>query len=86
MQSDWSVADPGFPVGGIDPLGGHGPLTRPLFTENHAEMKELGPVGGMCQARPPDPPMLVALSILWQCEERVHSHGSHLRGQNLMET
>ena len=42
-------ADPGFPGGGVDPLGGHGPPTWVLFSKNDAKMKELGPVG--------DPPM-----------------------------
>ena len=53
------MADPGFPVGGVDPLKGRGPPTQALFGENvvYAKMKELGPVGGVCRARPLDLPM-----------------------------
>ena len=35
MFSPWaSVVDPGFSVGGRGPIGGEGPLTQALFTEN----------------------------------------------------
>ena len=38
------MVDPGFPIGGVDPLGGRRPPTRTLFSEN---VKILGPVGGV---------------------------------------
>ena len=41
---DYAVADPGFPIGGVDQLGGRRPPTRTLFSEN---VKKLGPVGGV---------------------------------------
>ena len=40
------MADPGFPVGGVDPLRGRGPPTRCLSVKMHAKTKELGPFGG----------------------------------------
>ena len=51
--SSWSVADPGFPVGGgawtsyggaVDPRGGY--VSKVL----HVKMKESGPVGGGARA------------------------------------
>ena len=50
-----AVADPGFPVGGADPLGGGGSdLRRWSFSAKmYAKTKELGTVGG----DPLDPPM-----------------------------
>ena len=49
------MADPGFPVGGgVD-------LRRGRFlVKMYAKTKELGPIGGVPGARPPDPPMLDA--------------------------
>ena len=42
------VADPGFPAGGVDPLGGHGPLTWLLFTKTVCKNKRIGSCrGGM---------------------------------------
>ena len=39
----YPVADPGFPVGGgVHPLGGCGPLTRALFSENVYENERIG--------------------------------------------
>ena len=48
------VADPGFPVGGVDLIGGGadsqgGYILKILYVE----MKESGPLGGVCQACPP---------------------------------
>ena len=40
-----TVADPGFPVGGRAPVGGCGPLTRMLFSEN-AVADPGFPIGG----------------------------------------
>ena len=53
------MADPGFPIGGgHGPLGGHGPPTRALFSENVCENERFGSHrGGVCPARPLDPPM-----------------------------
>ena len=41
-----SVADPGFPVGGVDPLGGRGRLTWALFTKNVCKNERIGSHGG----------------------------------------
>ena len=49
-----SVVDPGFPVGGCAPIGGHGPLTQVLFGENVCENERIGfHRGCMHPARPP---------------------------------
>ena len=47
------MADPGFPVGGVDPLGGHvdslggrGPPMWALFGENVCENEGIGSHGG----------------------------------------
>ena len=38
-----SVADPGFPIrGGVHPLGGRGPPTQVLFSENVCENERIG--------------------------------------------
>ena len=47
----YTVADPGFPVGG----GGRGPLMQALFNENVCENER---IGGMRPARPLDLPMV----------------------------
>ena len=56
-----SVADPGFPVGGVHPLGGGMDLRRGHFSvKMYAKTKELGPIGGgvrLARPPPPDPPM-----------------------------
>ena len=41
-----AVADPGFPVGGVDLRSGH------FLPRMYAKMKELDPVGGVCPACP----------------------------------
>ena len=42
-NGQFSVADPGFPVGGgVDPQGGY--VTKILYVK----MKESGPIGGVC--------------------------------------
>ena len=47
--SSSSVADPGIPIGGVDPIGGHQPLVQALFGKNVCENGELGPIGvGTC--------------------------------------
>ena len=50
------VADPGFPIGGVDPLGGGVDPQRGHFL---VKMKELGPMGGGMHlaCSPLDPPM-----------------------------
>ena len=49
-----SVADPGFPVGGMHPLGGGMDLQRGHFlVKMYAKMKELGPIGGRAPDTPP---------------------------------
>ena len=57
------MADPGFPVGGVDPLGGAWTLTWVLYGKNVCENERIGSHsvggGGMNPARPLlDPPML----------------------------
>ena len=50
-----SVADPGFPVGGgRAPIrGGMDLRHRHFLVKMYAKTKELGPMGGVCRARPP---------------------------------
>ena len=54
----FAVADPGFPVGGMDLVGGRG-LPRHLRFEKFACQNEgIETLGGVRRARPPsDPPM-----------------------------
>ena len=49
-----AMADPGFPVGGVDPLGGCEPPTRVLFGQNVCENKRIGSSSGACAGH--DPP------------------------------
>ena len=58
----YSVADPGFPVGGgVDPLGGRGPPTWVLFSKNVCENKRIwSRREGHAPGTPPlDPPMVL---------------------------
>ena len=59
----YSVADPGFPIGGgVDLVrGAVGPRGGYISNILHVKMKESGPVGGGARrARPPlDPPMIL---------------------------
>ena len=48
-----TVADLGFPVGGVDPLGGHGHLTWELFTKNVCENERIGSHRGRVPGTPP---------------------------------
>ena len=48
-----AVADPGFPVGGVHPLGGHGPPTWALFGENVCKNERIGSHGGACAGHAP---------------------------------
>ena len=54
-----SVADPGFNVWGVDPLGGGVDLpTRVLFGENVCQNERIGSRRGACAGHEPlDPPM-----------------------------
>ena len=58
-----SVADPGFPIGGVDLVGGGGGGvdSRGSYVSKilYVKMKESGPLGGVRHARPLDPPMLL---------------------------
>ena len=56
----YTVADPGFPVGGgRGPVMGGVDLRRRHFTENVCENERIGyRRGGVRRARPPDPPMV----------------------------
>ena len=49
----FAVADPGFPVGGVDPLGGRGPPTQALFGENACENERIGSRRGVCARHAP---------------------------------
>ena len=52
------MADPGFPVGDIDPLGGVNLQHERFMVKMYVKTKELGPVGGgVSWAHPLDPPM-----------------------------
>ena len=42
-----AVADPRFPVGGVDPLG------STFWGKMYAKTKELGPIGGRAPGMPP---------------------------------
>ena len=55
LERHWfTVADPGFPVGGVDPLEGAVDLRCGCFlAKMYAKMKELGPVGGHVPGTPP---------------------------------
>ena len=59
-----SVADPGFPAGGVDPLGECGPLMGHFSVKMYAKIKELGPWG---VHRPLDPPMGVKVNDRCSC-------------------
>ena len=54
-----TVVDPGFPIGGMDLVGGAvDPQGGYVLKILHVKMKESGPVGGKCAGRTPlDPPM-----------------------------
>ena len=62
-----SVADPGFPIGGVHPLGGVMDLRHGHFlVKMYVKMKELGPIGGACAGHAPlDPPMTMITLTLW---------------------
>ena len=51
----YPVADPGFPVGGVDLR------CRYFSMKMYAKTKELDPVGGMRPACPLDPPMVLVM-------------------------
>ena len=58
-QADHAVADPGFPVGGVHPLGGHGPPTWALFGVNVCENERIGSHRGWrARGTPPPPPQI----------------------------
>ena len=56
MTSQLSVADPGFSIGGVDPLGGHGPLTWAFFAKNVCKNKRIGSRRGRAPGTPPRSP------------------------------
>ena len=47
-----SVADPGFPIGGIDQVGGHRPQIRAPFGENICQNERTGSHGGCVPGMP----------------------------------
>ena len=62
-----AVADPGFPIGGVHPLGGAVDFRHGHFlVKMYAKTKELGPIGGGVRpARPLDPPMIRIVTTLY---------------------
>ena len=52
------MADPGFPVGGVDFWGGY--ISKILYVET----KEFGLLGGGVRRAPLDPPMIRLLEIV----------------------
>ena len=67
MNNRQAVADPGFPMGSVDPLGGRGPRHRHFSVKMYVKMKELGPVGGgvrPARPPPPDPPMTRKINMI----------------------
>ena len=60
LQSIFTVADPGFPVGGAPTRWGGANLRRIHFSAKmYVKTKEIDPVGGARAAAPPlDPPMI----------------------------
>ena len=64
------MADPGFPVGGVCTHWGGVDLQHGHFSvKMYAKTKELGPIGGVCRARPPplDPPMGGVCVCMYVC-------------------
>ena len=49
----YAVADPGFPVGGVGPLGGMDLRHGCFLAKMYAKMKELGPIRGRVPGMPP---------------------------------
>ena len=47
-----AVVDPGFPVGGHQPVGGHDLRHTHFLVKTCVKMKELDPVGGVLAAPP----------------------------------
>ena len=52
------VVDPGFPLGGVDLVGGREFLRRLRFKNFVCQNERIWALGGMHQARPLDTPML----------------------------
>ena len=48
-----TVADPGFPIGGVDPFGRHGPLMQVLFSKNVCQNERIGSHRGCMPGMPP---------------------------------
>ena len=51
--SDRPVADPGFPIGGVDPLGGRGHPTQVIFGKNVCKNERIGSRRGCAPGTPP---------------------------------
>ena len=54
----------GFPIGGVDPVGGADSRGSYVLKILYDKMKESGPLGGVRQAHPLDPPMHGMLTYL----------------------
>ena len=55
----YTVADPGFPIGGgVDLMGGHDSRGGYVSKILYVETKESGSLGGVRLAHPLDPPMV----------------------------
>ena len=61
------VADPGFPVGGVDPLGGHRTPMWAVFVENVCENERIGSRRGGCRA-PGTAPVDCAIKMYSPCQ------------------
>ena len=57
------MADPGFPIGGADFVGGANSRGGYVSKNLYVKTKESGPLGGRTPAAPLDPPMTVADEI-----------------------
>ena len=73
------MADPGFPVAGVDPLGGVDLRHGNFLVKMYVKISELGPVegGGLRRARHLDPSGNKGLKFLavMVCFKAVQNHG-----------
>ena len=66
------------PIGGMDPLGGHGPPMWALFTKNVCENERIGSHRG-CGPVGARGPLMWVLFTKNACEnKRIGSHGGHV--------
>ena len=58
---EYTVADPGFPVGGCRPVGGCQPPTQILLGKTMCKNERIGSCWGHAGGAPLDPPMIHAM-------------------------